>query len=61
MPAGQGGYLPNSGMRIGRSMRNLFGGHMGVDFVVHEKGDGVGVVVVEGLKKGQECTGWIMQ
>ncbi len=34
---------------------------MGVDFVVHQKGDGVGVVVVEGLKKGQECTGWIMQ
>lgn len=34
---------------------------MSIDFVVHEKGDGVGVVVVEGLKKGQECTGWIMQ
>ena len=34
---------------------------MGIDFVVHEKGDGVGVVVVEGLKKGQDCTGWIMK
>lgn len=34
---------------------------MAIDFVVHEQGDGVGVVVVEGLKKGQDCTGWIMQ
>lgn len=34
---------------------------MGIDFVIHEKVDGVGVVVVEGLKAGQECTGWIMQ
>lgn len=34
---------------------------MGIDFVVHEQGDGVGVVVVEDLKKGKECTGWIMQ
>ena len=34
---------------------------MSIDFVVHEKGDGVGVVVIEGLKKGKECTGWIMQ
>lgn len=34
---------------------------MGIDFVVHEKADGVGVVVVEGLKANQECTGWIMQ
>ncbi|MEG2172460.1 MAG: UxaA family hydrolase [Desulfovibrionaceae bacterium] len=34
---------------------------MSIEFVVHEAGDGVGVVVVEGLKAGQECTGWIMQ
>ena len=34
---------------------------MSIDFVVHEEGDGVGVVVVEGLKAGTECTGWIMQ
>lgn len=34
---------------------------MSIDFVVHEQGDGVGVVVVEDLKKGKECTGWIMQ
>ena len=34
---------------------------MSIDFVVHEEGDGVGVVVVEGLKAGTDCTGWIMR
>ena len=34
---------------------------MSIDFVVHEEGDGVGVVVVEDLKAGKEATGWIMQ
>jgi len=34
---------------------------MAIDFVVHEEGDGVGVVAVEGLKAGTECTGWIMK
>ena len=32
-----------------------------IQFVVHEEGDGVGVVVVEGVKAGQELTGWIME
>ena len=32
-----------------------------IHFVVHEEGDGVGVVVVEGVKKGQELSGWIME
>ena len=32
-----------------------------IHFVVHEEGDGVGVVVVEGVKKGQELNGWIME
>ena len=32
-----------------------------IHFVVHEEGDGVGVVVVEGVKSGQELTGWIME
>ena len=32
-----------------------------IHFVVHEEGDGVGVVVVEGVTKGQELTGWIME
>ena len=34
---------------------------MSIEFVVHEEVDGVGVVVVEDLKAGTECTGWIMQ
>ena len=32
-----------------------------IHFVVHEEGDGVGVVVVEGVKSGQELSGWIME
>ena len=32
-----------------------------VHFVVHEEGDGVGVVVVEGVKSGQMLKGWIME
>ena len=31
-----------------------------IHFVVHDEGDSVGVVVVEGVKAGQELTGWIM-
>ncbi len=31
-----------------------------IEFVVHEEGDGVGVIVVEGIKAGQNITGWIM-
>lgn len=30
------------------------------DFLVHEDGDSVGVIVVEGIKAGQELTGWVM-
>lgn len=33
---------------------------MSIDFVVHEDGDSVGVVVVEGIEAGQTLTGWIM-
>jgi len=32
-----------------------------IQFVVHEEGDGVGVVVVEGVKAGQKLVGWIME
>jgi (2R)-sulfolactate sulfo-lyase subunit alpha len=32
-----------------------------IHFVVHEEGDGVGVVVVEGVKTGQKLVGWIME
>jgi (2R)-sulfolactate sulfo-lyase subunit alpha len=32
-----------------------------IQFVVHEEGDGVGVVVVEGVSAGQMLAGWIME
>jgi (2R)-sulfolactate sulfo-lyase subunit alpha len=32
-----------------------------IHFVVHEEGDGVGVIVVEGVKSGQPLQGWIME
>ncbi|MCB1788349.1 MAG: UxaA family hydrolase [Chromatiaceae bacterium] len=31
-----------------------------IDFVVHDEGDSVGVVVVEGVQAGADLTGWIM-
>jgi len=31
-----------------------------IHFVVHDEHDSVGVVVQEGVKAGQELTGWIM-
>jgi len=34
---------------------------MSIHFVVHEEGDSVGVVVVEGVKAGDTLTGWIME
>ena len=34
---------------------------MTIHFVVHEEGDSVGVVVVEGVKAGDTLTGWIME
>ena len=33
---------------------------MTTHFVVHEPGDSVGVVVVDGVKKGDVLTGWVM-
>ena len=35
-------------------------GHQPPGFLVHEGGDGVGVIVVEGVKAGTELTGWVM-
>ena len=29
-------------------------------FIVHDEGDAVGVVVVEGVKAGQQLSGWVM-
>jgi len=31
-----------------------------IDFVVHDENDSVGVVVVEGVKAGDEMSGWVM-
>ena len=31
-----------------------------IDFLVHDEGDSVGVVVVEGVKAGDQITGWVM-
>jgi (2R)-sulfolactate sulfo-lyase subunit alpha len=31
------------------------------DFLVHQDGDSVGVIVIEGVKAGTELTGWIMR
>ncbi len=34
---------------------------MQTHFIVHDKADTVGVVVVEDVKPGQELTGWLME
>lgn len=34
---------------------------MATDFIVHDKSDTVGVVVVEDVKAGNELTGWVME
>ncbi|HEY5070364.1 MAG TPA: UxaA family hydrolase [Candidatus Acidoferrum sp.] len=34
---------------------------MATDFIVHDKADTVGVVVVEDVQPGKEVTGWIME
>ena len=32
-----------------------------IHILVHDKKDTVGVIVVEGIKAGQELTGWVME
>ena len=32
-----------------------------IHFLVHDKADSVGVAVIEGIKAGQELTGWVME
>jgi (2R)-sulfolactate sulfo-lyase subunit alpha len=34
---------------------------MATHFIVHDKADTVGVVVVEDVQPGQELTGWVME
>jgi (2R)-sulfolactate sulfo-lyase subunit alpha len=36
-------------------------GQKAPDFLVHQDGDSVGVIVVEGVQAGAELTGWIMR
>jgi (2R)-sulfolactate sulfo-lyase subunit alpha len=36
-------------------------GQKAPDFLVHEDGDSVGVIVIEGVKAQAELTGWIMR
>ena len=42
------------------AMLHTLGALQMIHFVVHDENDSVGVVVVEGVKSGQELTGWIM-
>ena len=32
-----------------------------IHYVVHEDGDSVGTIVVEGVKSGETLTGWVME
>lgn len=32
-----------------------------IDFLVHEDGDSVGIIVVEGIQAGQQLRGWVME
>jgi (2R)-sulfolactate sulfo-lyase subunit alpha len=32
-----------------------------INYVVHEDGDSVGTIVVEGVKSGDELVGWVME
>jgi len=32
-----------------------------IHFLVHDKKDSVGVIVVEGIKTGDQLTGWVME
>jgi (2R)-sulfolactate sulfo-lyase subunit alpha len=35
-------------------------GHQAPQFLVHQDGDSVGVIVLEDIKAGQDLTGWVM-
>lgn len=34
---------------------------MATDFIVHDRGDSVGVVVVENVQPGRDLSGWILE
>jgi (2R)-sulfolactate sulfo-lyase subunit alpha len=50
---------PQPAVRI-RTFEPGQGGQSMIHFVVHDEHDSVGVVVVEGVKAGQQLKGWIM-
>jgi (2R)-sulfolactate sulfo-lyase subunit alpha len=54
--------LTRKGLRPSLRQHQEKGGYAGmtVHFCVHDEGDSVGVVVVEGIKSGQALNGWIM-
>src|SRR5262245_55061834 len=47
--------------RAAAASRRPLGGVEVIHFLVHNTKDTVGVVVVEGVKTGQELTGWLME
>jgi (2R)-sulfolactate sulfo-lyase subunit alpha len=46
---------------VRRAERIPEGDPVTIHFVVHEEGDSVGTIVVEGVKAGDALTGWIME
>jgi (2R)-sulfolactate sulfo-lyase subunit alpha len=48
-------------IRVRAALRRPDRGIEMIHFLVHDKKDTVGVVVVEGIKAGQELTGWLME
>lgn len=46
---------------LGESTGSAKPGQKAPDFLVHQDGDSVGVVVIEGVQAGAELTGWVMR
>src|SRR5271165_7162285 len=53
--------MPAALPSVHHTRRACQGGDMPTHFIVHDKADTVGVVVVEDVKPGKELTGWIME
>jgi (2R)-sulfolactate sulfo-lyase subunit alpha len=60
LPAERGVPRKPASMHVRPPPRNLPRTLEMIDFVVHDDGDSVGVVVVEGVKAGRKLAGWIM-
>jgi (2R)-sulfolactate sulfo-lyase subunit alpha len=50
-----------TGQSVAQQTGSAKPGQKAPDFLVHQDGDSVGVVVIEGVKAGTELTGWIMR